>query len=273
MTAPSDPPTRSPDRRLSDADVARILPLLEGSSSVELKTSIPMPAQLAAIRGLPLDPVEAQPRQVFFFDTRDLALDRAGVVVRARRIQGGRGDTVVKLRPVEPTELPQDLRRDAGFVIELDALPGGFMCSGSLRGRATAAEVRDVADGSVPLRKILSKEQRALYSAHAPEGLGLDDLVVLGPVFILKSTFMTPLVERRDAPERRLVAEMWLFPDGTRVLEISLKCLPTEAFQVAAEARAYLARLGIDITGEQQTKTRKALSYFSSLPVDGGSPS
>jgi hypothetical protein len=89
---------------------------------------------------------------------------------------------------------------------------------------------------------------------------------VLGPVFILKSTFMTPLVERRDAPERRLVAEMWLFPDGTRVLEISLKCLPTEAFQVAAEARAYLARLGIDITGEQQTKTRKALSTSARSP-------
>ena len=30
----------------------------------------------ATIPSLPLDPVEAQPRQVFFFDTPDLALDQ-----------------------------------------------------------------------------------------------------------------------------------------------------------------------------------------------------
>ena len=52
------------------------------------------------MRGLPIDPVESQPRQVYFFDTPDLALSKAGIIVRARRIQGGKGDTVVKLRPV-----------------------------------------------------------------------------------------------------------------------------------------------------------------------------
>ena len=136
-----------------------------------------------------------------------------------------------------------------------------------------AQEVRDVADGAAPLRKLLSKEQRALYATHAPAGIALDDLIVLGPTFVLKSTFQSALVERAEAPQRRLVAELWLFPDGTRILEISLKCLPSEAFQVAAEARAWLAHRGIDITGEQQTKTRKALSYFSSLAAEVGSAS
>ena len=36
-----------------------------------------------------------------------------------------------------------------------------------------------------------------------------------------------------------------------------------EAFQVAAEARAFLAGRGVDLSGEQQTKTRKALEYFA----------
>ena len=53
-----------------------------------------------------MDPLEAQIRQVFFFDTPDLALDKPGVVVRARRIQGKGDDSVVKLRPVVPVELP-----------------------------------------------------------------------------------------------------------------------------------------------------------------------
>jgi type IV secretory pathway ATPase VirB11/archaellum biosynthesis ATPase len=65
---------------------------------------------------------------VYFFDTPDLALDAAGVVVRARRIQNASGDTVLKLRPVVPDKIPDEVRRDAAFSIEVDAMPGGFVC-------------------------------------------------------------------------------------------------------------------------------------------------
>jgi hypothetical protein len=243
--------------------VARVLDLLSKADTVELKTSVPVRAQRAAIAGLPMDPIDAQPRQVFFFDTPDLALDHAGVVVRARRIQGGKGDTVIKLRPIEPAQLPPDLRRSPAFNVELDALPGAYVCSGSLKGIATAQEIRDAIDGALPLRKLFSKEQRALFARHAPGGVTLDDLTVLGPTFVLKMAAQAALVDRAGTPLRRIVAEVWLFPDGSRVLEISLKCEVTEAFQVAAEARAWLARRGIEITGEQSAKTRSALAYFS----------
>ena len=107
------------------------------------------------------------------------------------------------------------------------------------------------------MRKLFSKEQRAFYAAHAPEGIGLDDLAVLGPIFVLKL--------RLDPEElgRRLVAEMWLYPDGSRLLELSTRCETNEAFEVAAEARAFLIKSGVDLSGEQQTKTRKALRYFA----------
>jgi hypothetical protein len=55
---------------------------------------------------------------------------------------------------------------------------------------------------------------------------------------------------------------LWLYPDGTRILELSTKCATSEAFQVAAESRAFLTER--DITpGTQTTKTRKALGFFS----------
>ena len=63
--------------------------------------------------------------------------------------------------------------------------------------------------------------------------------------------------------ERRLVAEMWLYPDGSRIVELSTKCAPSEAFQVAAETKAFLTDRGVDIAGEQQTKTATALKFFS----------
>jgi hypothetical protein len=117
--------------------------------------------------------------------------------------------------------------------------------------------VRDAVFGNRPVRKLYSKEQRALYAAHAPDGLALDDLSILGPIFVLKLKFAP------DGYARRLVAELWLYPDNSMILELSTKCAPSEAFQVAAETRAFLSQRGVDLTGEQQTKTKKALQYFS----------
>ena len=54
-----------------------------------------------------------------------------------------------------------------------------------------------------------------------------------------------------------------MYPDYTRILELSTKCAPAEAFDVAARTKAFLIDQGIDVTGEQQTKTRTALEYFA----------
>ena len=242
--------------RIQEADYGRLLELVRGADSVELKMTVPASDHRRTIAQLPLDPVEAQPRQIWFFDTRDLALDRAGVVVRARRIAGGRGDTVVKLRPVVPAELPVDLRHEAAFNVEVDAMPGGFVCSGSYKGRSNGQEIRSVIDGNLPLRKIFSKEQRRFYRDYAPAEIALDTLIPLGPTFVLKATFQPPELGRR------FVTEVWFYPDGSRILELSTKCLPAEMFQVVAECRAYLGGLGIQATAAQETKTRAALNYY-----------
>jgi hypothetical protein len=247
--------TTSP--RLTDEQQAEFLELAKDADSVELKLTVPESDQASTVAALGLDPLEAQLRQIFFFDTPELALDKAGVVVRARRIQGKGDDSVVKLRPVVPADLPAELRGSPSFRVEVDALPGGFVCSGSLKRPLRATAVRSTLAGERPLRKLFSKEQRAFYAAHAPEGIGLDDLNVLGPIFVLKG---------RLEPEElgcRVVAEMWLYPDGSRVLELSTRCATNEAFQVAAEARAFLTKHGVDLSGEQQTKTRKALRHFA----------
>lgn len=257
-------PTAS-SQTLSNEQIAQITKLLKGVDSVELKLMVPMSAHRATIAGLGLDPVEAQPRQVFFFDTPELALNKAGVVVRARRIQGGRGDTVVKLRPVDPTSLDKEVRRSSSFNVEVDVIPAGFVCSASFKGRCTAQEVLDVVGGTTPLKTIFSKEQRAFYEEHAPAGIDMDSLLTLGPIFLLKAKLWP------KALDRRVVVEMWLFPDGTRTLEISTKCEPAITFQVAAELKAYLHDCGIDVGAEQQTKTKAALEFFKADIRSNGS--
>ncbi len=221
-------------------ELTEVFKLIKGATSVELKLSVPLTDQRATIKAIGLDPVEAQPRQAFFFDTPDLALNRAGVVVRARRIQGGDADTVVKLRPVDPSTIDPELRRSAAFKIEVDAMPGGC--------------------------KLFSKEQRAFYDAHAPAGITMDKLVILGPTFLLKAKHQ-PKAKNFDRP---ITLEMWLYPDGSRVMELSTKALPKEAFQVAADFKSYLTSLGIVLGADQAAKTRTSLEFFSARLKEEG---
>src|SRR5438045_6461547 len=137
----------------SNEDLVQLLDLLKGADSVELKLTVPEPHQRSTVEALELDPLEAQIRQVFFFDTPELDLDAHGVVVRARRIQGKGGDSIVKLRPVVPSELPEELRLSGAFRIEVDVLPGGFVCSGALKGRPAEVVARGAATGGTPGRQ------------------------------------------------------------------------------------------------------------------------
>ena len=243
--------------QISGTELKRLLDLVRDADSVELKLTLPENARAGTGAALGVDPLDAQIRQVFFFDTPDLALNAAGVVVRARRRQGEEADTVVKLRPVVPAELPKELRRSKMFNVEVDAMPGGFVCSASLKGTADNTEIREVAGGERSIRKLFSKAQRGFYASHAPDGLELDQLSVLGPIPILK------LKIRPKGFGRRLVGELWLYPDGSQIVELSTKAQPSEAIQVAAEARAFLTSIGVDLEGKQQTKTKTALEFFA----------
>ncbi len=200
---------------LSDEQLGEVLALVKGADSVELKLTVPESGQRSTAAALEMDPLDAQIRQVFFFDTPELALNEAGSSCG----QGGsraRGTTPsVKLRPIVPDALPEELRKSPNLVVEVDAMPGG------------------------------------------PEGVELDDLSILGPIFVLKLKWSP-----RDFG-RPLVAELWLYPDGSRILELSTKCATTEPMQVAAEARAFLGKKGVDLGGEQQTKTKTALEFFA----------
>jgi hypothetical protein len=84
---------------------------------------------------------------------------------------------------------------------------------------------------------------------------------VLGPITVFK------LKSSPKGYAGKLVAEMWLYPDYSRILELTTKCAPTDMFQVALDSRLFLTKRGVDLTGEQQTKTRTALEFFTQRSV------
>jgi hypothetical protein len=242
---------------LTDEQRAAFFALTKGADTVELKLTVPLSDRSRAGSTLGVDPIDGQIRQVYFFDSPDLTLNKCGVVVRARRVQGKGDDSIVKLRPVDPKELSPELRVAPNFGVEVDAMPGGYVCSGSMKHTLDPTNVKDTVAGTIPVHRLFSREQRSLYSEHAPEGLELDDLSILGPILVLKVKFSP------EGYERKLVAELWLYPDNSMILELSTRCAPSEAFQIAAELRIFLNERDINLSGEQETKTKKALEFFS----------
>ena len=241
---------------LDTEKAAEVIDLLKGSTSVELKVMLAYDNR-SILRKLGFDPVEAEPRQTYFFDTPKYTLNKAGLFVRARRSPHGRGDTTVKLRPVVPAELDRKLLRNADFKVEIDVMHGGYVCSASATGRCTADEVYEASEGAIPLKTIFSDQQRAFYKEHAPHGIKLKDLVPIGPAFLLR------LKSTPKGFDRPMTVELWLYPDGSRILELSTKGEPFEAFQLGAQFRAFLGEANLMRQTDAKTKTAQTLQVFT----------
>ena len=163
----------------------------------------------------------------------------------------------MKLRPVVPAELPDHLRESANFGVEVDAVPGGFVCSGTMKGSSLrrTSMTRCAASGRSGSCSRRNSERFSPRTRRSPRIS--TELSVLGPIFVLK------LKSDAKGFSRTFVAELWLYPDGSRIRELSTKCDSSELFDVASEGRAFLDAKGIDLSGDQEMKTRKALQFFS----------
>jgi hypothetical protein len=101
-----------------DDQLVELLGLIEGADTVELKLTVPDADRRETLEALGVDPLDSVLRQIYFFDTRELDLEDAGLVVRARRTQGKPDDSVVKLRPVVPGEAFDAAARSRSFLHE-----------------------------------------------------------------------------------------------------------------------------------------------------------
>jgi hypothetical protein len=233
--------------------LAGLLEALPDVDSVELKLTVPEADQRTVVRKMGIDSIDAEIRQVVFVDDPGLQLSSAGVVVRARRTQRKSGDVTVKLRPMLPRDVPAGLRNLPGFKVEVDASPAGYTSSCSLTAKVADKKVKELINGDRDLVDVLDDAQRDLLADRLPATVDIDDLRVLGPVHLLKCKFSP------EGFSRTMAAELWLLPSG-RILELSTKCQPHLAFQVAAETKVFLAGHGIDLGAPQELKTGSALA-------------
>jgi hypothetical protein len=200
---------------------------------------------------------EPQERTVYFFDTPKLELFDVGLVLRARKVRGDVEDTTVKIRPVDPARIPIDWMATEGFEVEMDRVGDTQVISAKLTAEQDAGEIDEAVAGERPLQKLFSADQERLIAEFGPETVGWEALTPLGPIAVQK----WKLDPKKLGHE--VVVERWKLPDKSDLVELSIRVEPGDATAAADAFRAFLEALGLEVSGDQQTKTRGALTYFT----------
>jgi hypothetical protein len=233
--------------------------------AVEIKCTIRPDQELRAERAMEVDEDTADVRLVYFYDTPDLDLFNAGVVLRARLVKGDADDSTVKIRPVEPASIPEDWQRLKGFKLEADWVGDHVVCSASLTDLQQRDEIDEVANGKRAIGKLFSSDQERFLREFHEDPVGFGNLRVMGPIRVLRWK------PKHETFPHELTLEEWKLPSGEELVEVSIKAPPNEARQARKEFERHLRELGLDPEGTQDTKTRTALEHFAAILKEAGS--
>ncbi len=228
-----------------------------GSDDVELKATVPHKQIHWGLKRYNLTTNNDEERLIYFFDTPELDLFHAGVVLRARRIIGGEHDSTVKLRPVDPKKVPNEWKKYKGFKIESDASENGVVTSASFTMPVAKGTIKRVASGELGVAALLTDEQRRFLRDVAKLEFELSRLHIMGPMQAQRWKFSDP------ALPWPITAELWRRDDGALILEASIKAPVEQAAVAAGGFLAHLAEIGAERDHAQEAKTRWALDHYA----------
>jgi hypothetical protein len=222
---------------------------------VEFKGTV-VDGDLAAVEAmLAAQGVPSQDGEVYFFDTKALALFDHDVLLRARVIGDDRESTV-KLRPAATAVAVAARANNEKVKVELDIAGQKQSLSAKLDKKRDPGEIEAVAAAPGTVPALFSDKQRDLMALHAPGAPALDVLRVLGPVVARK----WELPPTAGFPYK-LAVEKWVLDDAMQFIELSIKVDRDQAAKAQADFLGLLADRQLHVTNEQ--KTPLVLRFFA----------
>jgi hypothetical protein len=240
-----------------DATRGKFATLVSGANSLEIKATIPESQIDSTLVRFGLTIENEQERYIYFYDTIDLDLNRAGIITRARRVVGDDHDATVKFRPVVPDQVAAKWRTYPLFKIEADASEKGVVKSASFTMPVDKGVIKRIATGDKPIEELFTKDQQAFLLGMANRNVDFSKLQVFGPLRAHRWKFEDP-----GCPWP-ITAELWVREDGARLMEASIKTPVVQAAVAIAGFMAFLAEFGAERDIEEQAKTRWALQYYA----------
>jgi len=240
-----------------EATRGKVAALVSGANAIEIKATIPESQVDSTLARFGLTIANDQERYIYFYDTVDLDLNKAGIITRARRVVGDEHDSTIKFRPVIPDQVPAKWRTFPLFKIEADASEKGVVKSASFSMPVQKGVIKRIAAGGKRVGKLFTKDQQAFLLGMANRNIDFSKLLVFGPLRAHRWKFEDP-----GCPWP-ITAELWVREDGARLMEASIKTPAVQAAAAIAGFMAFLAEFGAERDIEEQAKTRWALEYYA----------
>jgi len=231
--------------------------LLAGAEAIEIKATVPQKQVRGALKRYNLTERNDDERYIYFFDTPQLDLLKAGVVARARRIVGDEHDSTIKFRPVDPAKIGKKWRKYKDFKIEADASEKGVVKSASFSMPVAKGLIKKVVAGDKGIAALFTEEQEAFLKEMSAKIPDLSKLAVLGPLRAQRWDFEDP------ACPWPITAELWRRGDGATLMEVSVKAPAVQGAAVMAGFLAFLAEVGAERDNDQQAKTHWAVDHYA----------
>src|SRR5262245_61331032 len=239
-----------------EATRGKLAAMVSGANSIEIKATIPETQVDSTLARFGLTIANDEERYIYFYDTAELDLNKAGIITRARRVVGDQHDSTVKFRPVIPDQVAAKWRTFPDFKIEADASEKGVVKSASFSMPVAKGVIKRIASGEMKIGELFTKDQQAFLLGMANRNIDFSKMHVFGPLRAHRWKFEDP-----GCPWP-ITAEVWVREDGARLMEASCKAPVVQAATALAGFMAFLAEFGAERDMEEQAKTRWALEYY-----------
>lgn len=225
------------------------------TEEVEVKFSLSVQDLNQSLKALDFDKEEAEYRDIYFVDTKNLDLYSQNILVRIRQGVDDNSDITVKQRPANPKFDWSSYEEVGGFKCEADMTSQKTVTSCSIKKDVDAEDVDLVLEEEDDIQDLLKKNQKALL-----EDLGIkvawSKLNVLGPI---KSTAWE--LETSDGLE--VSVEVWKVAAGNFFLEVSSKGDLKDAKSIQAKLEKLIQSKKLSVDSAQVSKTEFALKKLS----------
>ncbi|MCF3102195.1 hypothetical protein IPZ58_11425 [Streptomyces roseoverticillatus] len=243
------------------------------NAKVEIKIIFVGDTAEDACRSLALEPDGGRRLSIHFWDAPRadgsgirLPLAEAGAIIRLRRpATGEKSDLTAKLRPCDPTALPERWRENhdgkgGKFKIEEDWNGPDRVWSASLKVDGAFEQPVDE-EGTAPAagpRPRLTPDQRDLLASAGVLDEHLRDAVALGPIRAIKWK-----LSLQGLPHP-LAAEFWrVGDDGLHFLELSLRARPADAPRAQDLLERTAMERGLSSAPQQAPKTQTVMAELA----------
>jgi hypothetical protein len=232
----------------------------QDASQSEIKVEIDPSKIGEALQALGLaDKKPKKERTIYFFDTCKKDLLSKGVILRARQAEGDDDETTAKLRPMDPSKVPQELCKKVKCEEDRSLAPKSAKISCSLDRKTSGHDIKQAADGTIRVGQLFSDEQLSLVNVGKSAKMW-DEVRALGPI---RSRSWKDVKLETEDEEDGVAVEEWTFlhEDKPRFLEVSQRVCRSHAKEALDQLVVKLGELHIELAKpkDQEAKTTAAL--------------